>query len=166
VVVADLAGTHAVAAVVAGLLRPGDLVLLNGDLGAGKTAFVQGLARALGVTQPVTSPTFTLVRSYPTASGTDLLHADLYRLEHLREVMDLGLPELLDDGAFAVVEWGERAGTALLPEYLSVTLTPGEAPGQRRLRLEPVGATWVARRDDLAAALSPLTRGPLAQAGP
>jgi tRNA threonylcarbamoyladenosine biosynthesis protein TsaE len=170
IVVEDLAGTHAVAAVVAGLLRPGDLVLLTGDLGAGKTAFTQGLARALGVTEPVTSPTFTLLRGYPTPSGTDLLHADIYRLETLREVADLGLPELLEEGAYAVVEWGERGAAALLPEHLSVTLRAVGAETSRRLRLDTVGPTWDARRDSLRAALAALDAapdgsGPLAAAG-
>jgi tRNA threonylcarbamoyladenosine biosynthesis protein TsaE len=152
----DVAGTHAVAAIVAGLLRPGDLVLLTGDLGAGKTAFVQGLARALGVIEPVTSPTFTLLRSYPTPAGTDLLHADVYRLQELGEVIDLGLPELLEEGAFAVVEWGERAAPALLADYLSVTLEPGDDIDQRWLHVEAVGSTWLGRWPAAVALLAAL----------
>jgi tRNA threonylcarbamoyladenosine biosynthesis protein TsaE len=153
VLAGDLAGTQAVAAAVAAVLRPGDLVLLTGDLGAGKTAFVQGLARALGIIEPVTSPTFALLRSYPTPSGTDLLHADVYRLDQLSEVIDLGLPELLEDDAIAVVEWGERAVAALLPDYLSVTLELAADPDARWVRLEAVGAAWVARTAPLLAAL-------------
>ncbi|MST32797.1 tRNA (adenosine(37)-N6)-threonylcarbamoyltransferase complex ATPase subunit type 1 TsaE, partial [Acidimicrobiaceae bacterium USS-CC1] len=142
--VADLAGTAAVAAVVARLLRAGDLVLLTGDLGAGKTAFTQALAGELGVHEPVTSPTFTLVRQYPTDHGLVLLHADIYRLEQLAEVIDLGLPEQLEEGCAAVVEWGERGAPALVPEYLSVTLTAG-APDRetaRLVELRPVGEPW------------------------
>lgn len=155
VLVRDVAGTHAVAAVVASVLAPGDLVLLTGDLGAGKTAFVQGLAAALGVTEPVTSPTFALLRSYPTPWGPDLLHADIYRLEQLSEVVDLGLAQLLEEDAVAVVEWGERGAPALLPEYLSVTLEPDDDPDARFLSLRPVGETWLQRWDDLVVALVP-----------
>lgn len=154
--VADLAGTGAVAAVVARLLRAGDLVLLSGDLGAGKTAFTQALAGELGVREPVTSPTFTLVRQYPTDHGLVLLHADIYRLEQLAEVVDLGLPEQLEEGCAAVVEWGERGAPALVPEYLSVTLT-AESPDRetaRLVELRPVGEPWRERWVALAAALA------------
>ncbi|MHB1930366.1 MAG: tRNA (adenosine(37)-N6)-threonylcarbamoyltransferase complex ATPase subunit type 1 TsaE [Acidimicrobiales bacterium] len=154
--VEDLAGTRAVAEALAGALRAGDLVLLTGELGAGKTAFTQALAAAMGVTGPVTSPTFTLVRSYPTAGGLDLLHADIYRLEHLAEVVDLGLAEQLDDGALAVVEWGERAAPALLPEYLAVTITPGADDEERWIELRPVGEPWVGRWSEVLTALAAL----------
>jgi tRNA threonylcarbamoyladenosine biosynthesis protein TsaE len=157
VLASDVAGTHAVATAVASVLQPGDLVLLTGELGAGKTAFVQGLARALGVREPVTSPTFALLRSYPIPSGPELLHADVYRLEQLSEVVDLGLPELLDDGAIAVVEWGERAAAALLPDYLSVTLEPADPdtdPDARWVQLAGVGAAWVGRTAQLRATLT------------
>ena len=103
------AATQAVAAAIAKTLLPGDVLLLDGDLGAGKTTFTQGLARAMGVGEVVTSPTFSLVRSYPTAFGVELIHVDVYRLDTLAEIVALGLPEMLEDGAVAVVEWGERA---------------------------------------------------------
>ena len=87
-------------------LRAGDVVLLSGELGAGKTAFVRGLARALGVPpDEVTSPTFTLVQEYRTATGV-LFHADLYRLTPA-EVQDLGLDEMMGEGILAV-EWPDR----------------------------------------------------------
>jgi tRNA threonylcarbamoyladenosine biosynthesis protein TsaE len=121
------------------VLAAGDLVLLSGELGAGKTAFTQALARSLGVEEPVTSPTFTLLRSYPTRLGADLLHADIYRLEQLAEVIDLGLPEQLEDGALAVVEWGERGAPALLPEYLHVSLSPGADETERAAPRRAVG---------------------------
>ena len=101
--------TKHVGAALARFLRPGDTVLLGGELGAGKTTLTQGLAAALGVGEPVTSPTFVLVHSYKTAAGWELLHADVWRLEHLQEVIDLALPELLEDGAAAVIEWGDIA---------------------------------------------------------
>jgi tRNA threonylcarbamoyladenosine biosynthesis protein TsaE len=88
--------TRALAAEVAGVVCPGDIVLLAGELGTGKTVWVQGFSKGLGVTEQVTSPTFTLVRPYQGTS-LQLLHADVYRLDHLSEVVDLGLVEQLDD---------------------------------------------------------------------
>jgi tRNA threonylcarbamoyladenosine biosynthesis protein TsaE len=86
-------------------LRPGDVVLLTGELGAGKTTFVRGVARGTGSQADVASPTFQLVRIYP--GRVQLAHVDLYRVENLAELRDLGLEELAQDGA-VVVEWGER----------------------------------------------------------
>jgi tRNA threonylcarbamoyladenosine biosynthesis protein TsaE len=162
VIVDDVGGTHAVADVVASVLGPGDLIVLTGDLGAGKTAFTQRLARALGVDEQVTSPTFTLLRTYVTAAGSALVHADLYRLGQLHEVIDLGLAEMLDDGAIGVVEWGDRALPALIDEHLDISLHDlesdrADAPdpdGRRRIRLAPVGERWVQRWDVLTAGLA------------
>src|SRR2546425_599557 len=92
-------------------LRQGDLVLLKGELGAGKTTFVRGMARGSGSTAPVASPTFQLVRVYP--GRLQLAHVDLYRLEKGDHLRDLGLEELLDQGA-VVVEWGERLSSPLV----------------------------------------------------
>ena len=86
-------------------LRSGDVVLLTGELGAGKTTFVRGVARGTESPAPVTSPTFQLVRIYP--GRVQLAHVDLYRIENNAELSDLGLDELADQGA-VVVEWGER----------------------------------------------------------
>jgi len=86
-------------------MRAGDMVLLTGELGAGKTTFVRGLARGTGSSAPVASPTFQLVRVYP--GRVQLAHVDLYRIETPGELVDLGLDELLDHGA-VVVEWGDR----------------------------------------------------------
>jgi tRNA threonylcarbamoyladenosine biosynthesis protein TsaE len=90
-------------------LRQGDLVLLKGELGAGKTTFVRGIARGCGSVAPVASPTFQLVRIYP--GRLQLAHVDLYRLEKGDDLRDLGLDELLDVGA-VVVEWGDRLAGA------------------------------------------------------
>lgn len=120
---ASAAEMKLIGARLAPLLAAGDTVLLGGELGAGKTTLTQGLAAALGVREPVTSPTFVLLHSYKTAAGWDLLHADVWRLEHLHEVIDLALPELLEEGAAAVVEWGEMAAPALAPDWLRVTIS-------------------------------------------
>ena len=100
------------AARLARLCAPGDVVLLIGDLGAGKTAFAQGFAAALGVEGPVTSPTFALVRQYrcgEPAPVETLIHADVYRTGSLGEVVELALAELVEERAIALVEWGDLA---------------------------------------------------------
>jgi len=146
----DAAATQAAAARLARSLRPGDLILLEGDLGAGKTTFTQGLARALGVDSVVTSPTFVLMNIYPTAAGFDLVHADVYRLDRLSEVADLALPELLEDGAVAVVEWGERAAAALTGPHLRVRIE-ADPEGRRVVAFHAVGDGWAGRLDEVAA---------------
>jgi len=113
--------TDALAATVAGMAQPGDLVVLVGRLGAGKTRFVQGFARALGVTEPATSPTFALVHNYD--APVPIVHADLYRLVSEHEVLDLGLDESLANGAIVLVEWGDRAAGLLRADRLTVTIT-------------------------------------------
>jgi tRNA threonylcarbamoyladenosine biosynthesis protein TsaE len=155
--------TKSMGAVLARFLEPGDAVLLGGELGAGKTTFTQGLAAELGVTEPVTSPTFVLVHTYKTDAGWDLLHADVWRLEHLHEVIDLALPELLEDGAAAVVEWGEMAAPALAPDWLHVAISydtgdvgqtpqagPPGAGGGRRLVVRALGPSWQRRMAELS----------------
>src|SRR5580692_9130959 len=109
-------------AALAQVLSPGDTVLLGGDLGAGKTTFTQGLAQALGVTGVVTSPTFVLVHSYRTDRGWDLLHADVWRLGQLQEVIDLAIPDQVEEGAAVVVEWGEMAAPALATDCLHIAI--------------------------------------------
>jgi tRNA threonylcarbamoyladenosine biosynthesis protein TsaE len=135
-------------------LRPGDLVVLTGDLGAGKTTLTQGIARGLGVKDQVTSPTFTLVHAYDSGpAATTLLHADVYRLETLQEIIDLALPELIDEGAVLVVEWGEEAAPALLPDYLAIRIEFGHAEDERSVALRPAGWRWAARVGELRRAL-------------
>jgi tRNA threonylcarbamoyladenosine biosynthesis protein TsaE len=152
--------TRAVAAAVARTLLPGDVLLLDGDLGAGKTTFAQGLARAMGVGETVTSPTFSLVRSYPTAFGVELIHVDVYRLDTLADIVSLGLPEMLEDGAVAVIEWGERAAPALGPEHLDIQFALTDVEGERRIDLTPSGSRWQARWDDLAAGVNAVPSAP------
>ncbi|MEZ5371504.1 MAG: tRNA (adenosine(37)-N6)-threonylcarbamoyltransferase complex ATPase subunit type 1 TsaE [Microthrixaceae bacterium] len=122
------AGTRAVAAAVADWATPGDVVVLTGDLGAGKTTFTQGLALRLGVTAPVTSPTFTIMSHYEGARpGTDggglrVNHLDVYRLGSLAEAEELGLDELFDGDALTLIEWGEMIEPLLPAERLTVAL--------------------------------------------
>jgi tRNA threonylcarbamoyladenosine biosynthesis protein TsaE len=115
--------TKRLAGLLATVCTSGDIILLIGDLGAGKTAFAQGFAAALGVDGPVTSPTFTLVRQYDCPDGgsiATLLHADIYRTGSLDEVTDLALAELVEERAVALVEWGDMAAPALGRDALDV----------------------------------------------
>ena len=144
--------TRELAAELAGLAVAGDIVLLCGDLGAGKTVFVQGFGRALGVTEVITSPTFTLVRTY-TGGRLRLLHADVFRLDLTEEIADLGLPELIDDEAVALVEWGDKAEPVLPADFLEIRITYTDADDERRLRLRAVGRSWSARHNAMRRAL-------------
>lgn len=118
------------AATVAGLLRPGRVVALHGDLGAGKTTFVQGLGFALGLQRPVTSPTFTLSTEYQTPRFK-LVHMDLYRLTGPDDVLTIGYPEYLETGAVIAVEWPERAGDLIPPDALHVRFSLTDDPETR-----------------------------------
>ena len=141
-----------------GLVREGDIILLAGDLGAGKTALTQGLGTALAIDEHITSPTFTIARSYE--GRVRLHHLDVYRLEHLQEAIDLGLAELVDDDAVAVIEWGDAVVPALPREFLEVRLQFGEADDDRVVDVHPVGGRWAARSDALLRALEPWTETP------
>ncbi len=152
--------TRRVGARMASVCRSGDVVLLIGELGAGKTAFAQGFAAGLGVEGPVTSPTFALVRQYRcTAPGSieTLIHADVYRTGSLDEVADLALAELVEERAVALVEWGDMAAPVLGHDVLEVTLTvPDDVSAsteQRVITLVGKG-TWAQRGRELAGALS------------
>jgi tRNA threonylcarbamoyladenosine biosynthesis protein TsaE len=149
--------TRAVGAALAPLLRPGDAVALTGELGAGKTTFVQGVAAGVGYEGPVASPTFTLVREYRT-ERLRLEHVDLYRLDRVQEVVDLGLHELLEPDGVLLVEWGDVVEALLPAQHLVVELTvPGE-DDTRRIALRPVGETWLGRWERLEQALEPWRR--------
>ena len=113
-----LGDTAALAATVAPLLAPGTALLLEGDLGVGKTTFVQALAKCFGVARMVTSPTFTLANEYPLPQGGKLVHYDLYRLATPEGVYDLGLEDALESGARLLIEWPERAQRVLDRELL------------------------------------------------
>jgi tRNA threonylcarbamoyladenosine biosynthesis protein TsaE len=151
--VSSLEGTTAVAAALAELSREGDVILLAGDLGTGKTAFAQGFGRALGVTEPITSPTFTLVHSYDTG-GLTLHHADLYRLDQLSEVADLALGELAEDRGIVLVEWGDVAESTF-GDHLVVRLATVDADADARvIEIVPVGRSWSWRWGPLQEAVS------------
>lgn len=143
------AGTQALGEALASLLRPGDVVLLIGGLGSGKTTFVKGVARGLGYGGDVTSPTFTLCHTY--AGRLDLVHVDLWRLDHRSEILDLALDEELENGAVVVAEWGEGALSLFGERALVVRFEP-VGDEERDIALEAPGA-WSERVPALAAAL-------------
>ena len=142
--------TRRLAGAIAGLVDDGDLLVLVGDLGAGKTAFTQGFAAALGVEAPVTSPTFTLANRYDGRLVVN--HLDVYRLEDLVEARDLAIPELLEQGV-TLIEWGEMILPALPADRLDVSITFGDGDDDRRIELRAVGDHWGGRESDLRAAL-------------
>lgn len=135
--------TRRAGAALAPELRSGDVVLLVGGLGAGKTTFVQGLAEALGVTEDVTSPTFTLCQVYK--GHLTVMHADLWRLERLAEVVDLALDEGLEEGGVLLVEWGEGAAPLYGDESLLVSFEEGPGPAERSITFAGSGPAWEER---------------------
>ena len=137
----DVAATEAAGASLAELLRPGDIVTLEGSLGAGKTTLVRGLLTALGHIGEVPSPTFAIVQPYDDLP-LPLWHADLYRIEDPSELDELGLDTVLVDGAL-VIEWPSRAGPEAFPDALALSLEE-QPDGARRLTAK-VPAGWEAR---------------------
>jgi tRNA threonylcarbamoyladenosine biosynthesis protein TsaE len=166
--------THTIAAAIAGVARPGDVIILSGEMGAGKTAFAQGFGRALGVEEPITSPTYTLVHSYDVPKSgplgrVTLHHADLYRLDRTEEVADLALAELAEFDGIVLVEWGEVVETTF-GEHLIVHLEhddesdvdkadevdgelDGSADDVRSIEIAGVGPTWASRWSRVVAAV-------------
>jgi tRNA threonylcarbamoyladenosine biosynthesis protein TsaE len=138
------ADMHALGLRLAAALRPGDLVVLSGDLGAGKTTLTRGIGEGLGVRGAVTSPTFVIARVHPAAvDGPPLVHVDAYRLRDLAEVDDLDLDASLDESV-TVVEWGESKVEGLAASRLHVTLRRGEDERDetRTVILRGVGDRW------------------------
>jgi tRNA threonylcarbamoyladenosine biosynthesis protein TsaE len=148
----SLAATHALAAAVATLARPGDVILLAGEMGTGKTAFAQGFGRGLGIDEPITSPTFTLVRTYK--GRLVLNHLDVYRLEGPNEAEDLAIGELLEAGV-TLIEWGDTIVGALPADYLELRFTLGDGDDDRDIKVRQVGPSWSARQRSLAEAMGP-----------
>ena len=144
--VPDADAMRALGRSLAGQLAKGDLVVLSGELGAGKTTFTQGLGAGLGVRGDITSPTFVIARVHPSLiGGPDLVHVDAYRLGGLDELDDLDLDASLDD-AVTVVEWGEGLAEGLSESRLEVAIVRGDAPHDgldpRRVEVTPVGPRW------------------------
>jgi tRNA threonylcarbamoyladenosine biosynthesis protein TsaE len=133
------------------LARPTDVILLSGDLGAGKTTFSQGFGLGLGIDEQITSPTFTLVRSY--TGRLDLYHLDVYRLD-LGEVADLGLNEVVDDESVTLIEWGDMVVPLLGKDHLEIRITLGDGDDDRIFQIEANGS-WAARTRALRTALAP-----------
>lgn len=117
--------TKQLAATLAPYLRAGDVIVLNGDLGAGKTQFVQGVASGLGIGGPVTSPTFNILLSYMDGK-LPLFHFDLYRLDESDQLEDIGYYETVDGPGATFIEWGEKFPDALPYGYLEIDITVNE----------------------------------------
>jgi len=140
------------------LLAPGDVLVLIGDLGAGKTLLVQSMATGLGITERVTSPTFALVHHYDDGR-VPVVHIDAWRLDSADDLIDLGVEAILDDDRVTIVEWGDRVTAALPAERLELTLTHGDSSEERHVQFDAIGRRWDARRDALLAALGELGSG-------
>jgi tRNA threonylcarbamoyladenosine biosynthesis protein TsaE len=159
------------AATVAGALRAGDVLALTGELGAGKTCFVQGAAAALGVTERVTSPSFVLRREYQ--GRLPLLHFDVYRLDTLQEVVELGYEQAQDGTHVTFIEWGDAVSQLLPPEHLEIEFRLSQPDGgealnggpdtdsaddgaeHRQVVLRAHGPDWLRRIAGLSADLRP-----------
>ncbi|KAB2351911.1 tRNA (adenosine(37)-N6)-threonylcarbamoyltransferase complex ATPase subunit type 1 TsaE [Actinomadura rudentiformis] len=136
----------------AGLVRAGDLLVLTGDLGAGKTTLTQGIGEGLKVRGPITSPTFVIARVHPSlCGGPPLVHVDAYRLGGFAELDDLDLDASVAESV-TIVEWGEGLAEGLTEDRLEVIISRGrdEGPEERSVTITGVGARWSDLRDDLA----------------
>jgi tRNA threonylcarbamoyladenosine biosynthesis protein TsaE len=120
----------------AGVLGSGDVVALTGDLGAGKTHLVQGVARGLGVDEPVSSPTFNILVVHP--GRLPLYHFDLYRLERAEELDDIGFAEMLEAGGVSLIEWGDKFPEELPRDHLVVSILVRDG-NERAIEVAPRG---------------------------
>ena len=149
--------TRGVGAAIAPLLRIGDVLVLTGELGAGKTTLVRGIASGLGAAEHVASPTFTLVREYVTGR-VPVAHVDVFRLDRVQDVVDLALDELEGGACVLIVEWGDAVEELLPDDRLRVELTTEDPAGQidaRRIAITSGGASWLERAEELAAVTHP-----------
>jgi len=135
----SVAETEAIAGKLAKALPNGSVLALHGDLGAGKTVFARGFARALGIDEPITSPTFTIVQEYPYRNGR-LYHLDLYRIDNADAALAFGVDEFLyGHRGMTLLEWPERIAPILPEGTVHIRIEPGEEEGSRRLFI-PAGA--------------------------
>jgi tRNA threonylcarbamoyladenosine biosynthesis protein TsaE len=148
--------TRGVGAAIAPLLRIGDVLVLTGELGAGKTTLVRGIASGLGAAEHVASPTFTLVREYVTGR-LPVAHVDVFRLDRVQDVVDLALDELEGGACVLIVEWGDAVQELLPDDRLRVELNtdPAGETDARRITIASAGASWLERADELAAVTDP-----------
>ncbi|MGV3714287.1 tRNA (adenosine(37)-N6)-threonylcarbamoyltransferase complex ATPase subunit type 1 TsaE [Pseudolysinimonas sp.] len=144
----DADAMEALGARLAGLLAAGDLVVLDGPLGAGKTTLTRGLGAALGARGAVTSPTFVLAREHPTASGVPLVHVDAYRLATGRELDDLDLDY---DGAIVVVEWGTGKLDGVADSWIDIAISRETSDDSRDVTITGHGPRWAQLDAALAA---------------
>jgi len=148
--------TMAVGEAVASLLREGDAIALTGELGAGKTTFVRGAAPALGFDGAVASPTFTLVREYQ--GRVRIYHVDVYRLERVQDVLDLGLDEMVAEGGVLLVEWGDAVEGLLPDDHLLAEITLVGEGDARRIVVTGMGPSWATRWERLERLTEPWGR--------
>jgi len=149
--------TRAMAAALSSLVVDGDLMALVGGLGAGKTAFTQGFATALDISDRVTSPTFTLANRYQ--GRLVLNHLDVYRMEGAAESRDLGVDELLDDGV-TIIEWADVIVDALPVDRLDLRFAFGDGDDDRVIELSSDGGSWSSRRSEILSVLQPWATSP------
>lgn len=125
--------------IVGRLLKPGNVVCLIGELGSGKTTLVKGISKGMGIIDPVTSPTFTIIKEY--TNGLDLYHVDAYRLEDPEEILYLGLDEYISSGGVTVIEWADKVLGFLQPDYVKVYIGQ-ELDEVRKVTIVPVGRQY------------------------
>lgn len=146
--------TRAFAGAFAPVIRSGDTIVLTGEMGSGKTVVAQGLGAALGVSEPMTSPTFTLVNTYDCGNLT-VHHADLYRLDRTVEVSDLALSELAEFDGVVLIEWGEAA-IGEIADYLAIHIEvdlDDDEGNMREFTIDAIGPSWERRISALSSAL-------------
>jgi tRNA threonylcarbamoyladenosine biosynthesis protein TsaE len=138
----DEAATAALAAGIAALARPGDVIALKGELGAGKTSFARAFIRARGGAEEVPSPTFTLVQTYDVGDAT-IWHFDCYRLRHPEEAWELAIEDAFDEG-ISLIEWPELLGSLIPDRRLLINLGAGSTATARRAKID-AGGEWATR---------------------
>jgi tRNA threonylcarbamoyladenosine biosynthesis protein TsaE len=156
----DEAATAALATRIAGLARPGDVIALKGELGAGKTSFARAFIGARGGVGEVPSPTFTLVQVYDVGDAA-IWHFDCYRLRRPEDAWELAIEDAFYEG-ISLIEWPERLGSLVPARRLEITLSPGAMPAARRASID-AGADWASR---LAVLGAPISRHPREGGGP